>query len=234
MSSTPEIYSPFAIFTYRLIVLPTPTAVNLPAYRTLYAQLSRLPTITTRAFGPDFPRSLKAQSKSEIGVEEEGQFAWEARGLGNCAVGLKNGQEDLGRVIKSDDGVNVHVRIVEGEEFQNLVLSDVRWLGYVGVRIPQLPPRGPGDMPLPQWQEMVELRYGFTSAEQRSGWGTEAARGLMLWAEKEAGVRGFIAQTDREAQVCDEILRKVGFHPRSGVEYWKKSNRIEWGRTVNI
>ena len=161
---------------------------------------------------------------------------WNGKGLGDCAVGLWTGAPDLGREI--EDGAT-KFRMVEGGQLQDLLengLEQVTWIGYVGVRDGRrgFPPREPDDAPLPPWEELIELRYGFLPLAWGRGYGTEAARTLMLWAAKERGVRRFIAETEKDNVGSGRILGKLGFVKRGTLEYWKEESEIEWEKVVKL
>lgn len=78
------------------------------------------------------------------------------------------------------------------------------------------------------------MRYGLNASDWGKGYGTEAARALMLWAEKERGVTRFIAETERANVASKKILRKLGFMELDGNEYWKDQDEIEWERIVRV
>lgn len=233
MPSTPP---PFALLTPRLVLLPTPSAVHIQDYRIMYAHLHSQADFCTMAFGHHYlPRFTSDDAmKAQILTEISKNWSLSGKGLGDCAVGLWGGARDLGRDI--EDGTT-KFRIVEGKDLELLLstgLKDVDWVGYVGVRVAtsRLPPRDPDDAPLPSWEEMIELRYGFARSAWGKGYGTEAAQTLMLWAAKERGVKRFIAETEKENMGSGGILRKLGFVDRGTLEYWKEESEIEWEKVV--
>jgi RimJ/RimL family protein N-acetyltransferase len=61
---------------------------------------------------------------------------------------------------------------------------------------------------------MVELLYGYHPSSWRKGYGVEAARAAMLWAEKERGVRRFVAESEKVNLGSQKILRKMEFKER--------------------
>lgn len=229
---------PFALLTPRLVILPTPFAVKVKAYRSLYSRLHSLPEFCTMAFGDQFEVRTRDDEEMIPWITSEVDRNWNVKGLGDCAVGVWNGDPQLGIPISSEDyvdGSNVlDVRLVSGSDFETLEsgLKEVTWVGYVGVRdaTPRLPPRESHDPELPPWEEMVEIRYGYSPDAWGKGYGTEAARSLMLWSAKVKGVRRFIAETERHNSGSGKILSKLGFERRMGNEYWKDVGEFEWER----
>ena len=222
--------NPFAIITPRLIILPTPSAISIPAYRLMYAHLHSLPSFCTMAFGHHYlPRET---SDPDMITHLQGKIAstWTSTGLGDCAVGLLSSPLSLGKALSPTTA------LLSGGDFTTAFGDDgsfwdsVTWVGYVGLRdcSPNLPPRLPDDLPLPPWQEMVELRYGFAPEAWGKGFGTECAKALMLWGEKEMGVRRYVAETERANVGSGGILGKLGFVKREGIEYWKEESEFEW------
>jgi GNAT superfamily N-acetyltransferase len=222
-------HSPFALLTQRLIILPTPSAVKVKEYRSMYSRLHTLPEFCTMAFGPDFPLKSRDDAEAEEWIGVEVNRNWNGRGLGDCAVGVWTRESGLGKQLSDGD---VEARLVEGPEFEQLgrLFDEVQWVGYVGVRdcISRLPQREPGDPALPPWDEMIEIRYGYAPEAWGKGYGTEAAKALMLWAVKEKGVRRFIAETEKLNLGSGKILGKLGFQQRNGIEIWKEPAAIEW------
>lgn len=193
------------------------------------------------AFGDNFLPRSRNDAESEVWIGSEVERNWNVSGMGDCAVGIWSGGTDIGRLIPNDEidasgSGPVEVRLVEGTDFEDLLqnLGNVKWVGYVGVRdcTTRLPPRTAEDPALPPWEEMIELRYGFAPDVWGTGYGTEAARGLMLWATSQMGVRRFIAETEIKNRGSGNILRKLGFVQRDGSEYWKNPLEIEWEKKI--
>ncbi|KEQ78388.1 hypothetical protein M438DRAFT_285826 [Aureobasidium pullulans EXF-150] len=221
----------FAVKTKRLILLPTPLAIDNEAYRSLYASLHRMPEFTTMAFGESWgTKDWTTSSVREIIVREVAR-SWKVRGMGDFAIGLRSEHQNL----ENDDDVREHgFKIVEAEVQR---LEDVRWIGYVGIRdatttsmlneltaVPSI--RG--------WQEMVELRYGFHPDAWGKGFGTEAAKAVMGWGQQEKGVQRFIAETERENKGSGGVLGKLGFteiDERTEI-VWGMEGTKEWERGI--
>lgn len=190
------------------------------------------------AFGNEYLPSLRLRDDAETfeWILSEVERNWHEKGLGDCAVGTWTGDSKLGQLIPYADPSTAafEVRLVEGPDFDKIALhlDRVEWVGYVGVRdaTPRLPQRSVCDSPLPPWQEMIELRYGFAPEAWGKGFGTEAARAIMLWSSEQMGVLRFIAETERENVGSGSILGKLGFKQRDGNEYWKDPGEIEWER----
>ena len=225
----------FALLTPRLIILPTPSAVNVQQYRIMYAHLHSLPEFCTMAFGHHYLPRITSDDAMREQILTEISKNWNGKGLGDCAVGMWNGTRDgLGKVV--EDGVT-QVKVIVGSDLESWLreeIGNVTWVGYVGIRdaTSRLPPRDPDDAPLPSWEEMVELRYGYAPAAWGKGYGTEAAKALMLWAAKERGVRRFVAETEKENKGSGGILQKLGFTVRGTTEYWKEESELEWEKVV--
>jgi len=165
-------------------------------------------------------------------------MSWDVLGMGDFAVGkwVVEPPSDIGRRLQDDIGM-ADIRIVEGNDVGKVLGEEVNWVGYVGVRDANLSMlvQVSGGAPLPlglPWQEMVELRYGYNPLDWGNGYGTEAARGLILWAEKVKGVRRFIAETEKANLGSGKILKKLGFKERVGNEYWQEESQIEWEKIV--
>jgi len=229
---------PFALLTSRLIILPTPSAVEISEYRAMYAHIHSLPEFCTMAFGHHYPPRITSDNAMKEQISREISRNWNGKGLGDCAVGLWAGPQDLGREIEVSA---TKFRLVEGGQLDNLLAllgngsEQVTWVGYVGVRDATglLPPRCIDDAPLPSWEELVEVRYGFVPSAWGKGYGTEAARSLMLWATRERGVRRFIAETEKANSGSGKILGKLGFVKRETTEYWKEESEFEWEKVVS-
>lgn len=192
------------------------------------------------AFGPHFPARETTNEEITGWIRREVNRSWLGRGMGDCAVGILplsfEPSKCEGRTtpeMESGKGI----RIVDRTEFDTLkrgVFESVKWVGYVGVRDANysIEPRVEGDPALPEWQDMVEIRYGYHPDAWGKGYGSEAAQALMLWAARERGVRRFIAETEKVNEGSGGILRKMGFRMLEGNEYWKESSQWEWEKVV--
>jgi hypothetical protein len=157
------------------------------------------------AFGDGYLPRVKRRDdpETELWIGSEAERNWNVRGLRDRAVGLSSGKTDIGRMLLNNEGDGagngpVNVRLVEGMEFEDLLgnIEAVKWVGYVCVRdcTTRVPPGTAEDPILPHWQEMVEIRYGFSPDAWGKGYGTEAAKGIMLWATNQMGVRRFVRE----------------------------------------
>ncbi|KAL2793941.1 GNAT domain-containing protein [Aspergillus keveii] len=221
-----EGFEPFALLTSRLILIPTPIAVNLPSYRSLYAGLHADVDFCEMAFGPHFPARnwSDEETRQSIEIRDIGR-SWKKFGLGDFAVGLKPPSASI------DDA-----SLLRGRDFEanagpdGKLLEEIEWVGYAGVRdatTTSLPPREADDPELPPWQEMVEIRYGISSKYWGKAIAKEAAEAVVCWAAKNRGVRRFIAETERENHRSAGLLKKLGF-AASATNYWKEPSEVEW------
>lgn len=227
---------PFVLVTERLIVVPTPIAIEHDRYVQLYGSLHASEAFCQMAFGPHFvARSWSVEETRDVIFTRDMRRCWKPRGLGDFAVALRT-RSDGSEVLPSNSG-----RKLKGEEAVNIVndvdlatLSGVEWVGYAGVRdatTTSMPDREEGDEPLPPWEEMIELRYGVHERAWGKGVAAEAARAVMQWAVAEKGVRRFIAETEKTNIRSGKVLQKMGF-TESRTNYWKEPSEIEWEKVA--
>jgi len=227
--------SRFVLVTPRLIIVPTPLAISIPSYVTLFANLLADTSFCEMGFGDKFPVVKRTQEEmhKSIATRDVAQ-CWEKRGLGTFAVGWRPKEwsdHAMGRSLKD---ASEKVRIIDGDEMDNVCqkLGTIEWLGYAGVRdatTTSLPARDDSDDPLPPWKEMVEMLYGVAPAYWGQGVAREAAEAVMQWAGAEKGVRRFIAETEKPNARSGRVLEKMGFR-KSGTNYWKNEDEFEWER----
>lgn len=84
------------------------------------------------------------------------------------------------------------------------IIADQRLVGVCGFK-------GPPDI----WGE-VEIGYSVLEAEQRKGFGAEAARMLIAWAFRDLRVQIVMAETLPALTASQAILRRRGFRPVEG------------------
>ena len=238
--------TPFILLSSDLIVVPTPTAISIPAYRSLYQRVHASPAFCEMGFGSHFvARQWSDDETRDVVQTRDVGLSWKERGLGDFAVGLrpKDNQQtsiksDAGRILRGGDH---EIRIVDGDEYAKVVDTDdrfwdaVEWVGYAGVRdaiITSLHDVISEDEVLPPWQEMVEVRYGVAPEFWGRGVARKAADAVMLWAASEKGVRRFIAETEKTNARSGAVLTKLGFR-KSGTNYWKEPDEFEWERMAN-
>jgi hypothetical protein len=169
--------SPFVLTTKRLIIVPTPIAVQYSAYVQLYGGLHASESFCQMAFGPHFlARAWSEEETRDVIATRDMARCWKPRGLGDFAVALRSksdGTDVIPRGVgrKLDGAEELEILYIRDDEaavtsvsgFDLQILSDVEWVGYAGVRdatTTSMPERVAGDDPLPPWQEMIELRYG--------------------------------------------------------------------------
>lgn len=169
--------TPFVLTTKRLIIVPTPIAVQYSAYVQLYGGLHASEDFCQMAFGPHFlARAWSEEETRDIIVTRDMARCWKPRGLGDFAVALRNksdGTDLISRGVgrKLDGAEELEILDIRDDEvaetsvprFDLQILNDVEWVGYAGVRdatTTSMPERVVGDDLLPPWQEMIELRYG--------------------------------------------------------------------------
>ncbi|OGM50900.1 hypothetical protein ABOM_000695 [Aspergillus bombycis] len=223
-------WEPFVILTPRLIVLPTPQAVASSSYRRLYASLHADKAFCEMGFGVHFPpRQWSDDETRDVIQTRDITRCWEVRGMGDFAVGLRPPEISLGSSSNDIDILKGDVlEALSGLSIKNL--NDITWVGYAGVRdgtTTSIPPREADDLPLPPWNEMVEIRYGVSPTHWGHGIAKEAAEAVMHWAVKACGVTRFIAETERPNKRSAGALEKLGF-TRSDTNYWKQPSQLEW------
>ncbi|KAF3008726.1 hypothetical protein E8E13_009776 [Curvularia kusanoi] len=236
--------SPFVLTTKRLIVVPTPIAIQYSAYVQLYGGLHASEDFCQMAFGPHFSAQAwsEEETKNVIFTRDMGR-CWSPRGLGDFAVALRSRSDGSDRIPigigrKLEDLNDLQILDVRGDRASDTSLSgfdlqsleDVEWVGYAGVRdatTTSMPERVAGDEPLPPWQDMIELRYGVHANYWGKGVAGEAARAVMQWAVSERGVTRFIAETEKTNTRSGKVLQKMGFR-ESGTNYWKEPSEMEW------
>ncbi|KAJ5712573.1 hypothetical protein N7493_009041 [Penicillium malachiteum] len=228
-----EPWEHFVISTPRLIIVPTPQAILSTSYRKLYASLHADKDFCNMAFGVHFPPRQWSddETRDVIQTRDIGR-CWNVRGMGDFAVGLRPAEIP---VSPSND-----IKILKGDDFERVScvsidnLDDITWVGYAGVRdgtTTSIPPREADDLPLPPWNQMVEVRYGMSPLHWGNGLAKEAAEAVMHWAVKERGVTRFIAETEKPNKRSARALEKLGF-TLSGTNYWKEPTEIEWERVI--
>lgn len=245
MSLEVENYSPFLLLSPRLVILPTPSAIHVRAYRDLYAHLHSLPEFCEMGFGEDFPaRHWDEKSRYEE-IDREVKRNWNSIGLGDMAVGLIpetsgiDSLQQVGRKIPSLDKDDVmELRIIKGKDYENLVVDEkflekIEWVGYGGVRDAKhgLPKPADGEPPLPDWKNLAEVRYGFSPDHWGKGFAVEASKSAMRWAASERLVERFVGETQKGNSRSERVLEKLGF-TRSGTNYWQAPRWVEWERVV--
>lgn len=227
---------PFLLVTERLIVVPTPIAIDYDQYVQLYSSVHASEAFCQMAFGPHFlPRKWSVEETRDVIFTRDMGRCWKKRGLGDFAIAHRI-RRDGSDVLPSNsrrrlDGDEA-IHIVEDANFD--MLNEVEWLGYAGVRdatTTSMPGREEGDAPLPPWEEMVELRYGVHEKGWGKGLAGEAARAVMQWAVAEKGVRRFIAETENTNTRSGKVLQKMGFR-ESNTNYWKEPSETEWERVA--
>lgn len=228
--------SSFILLTPRLVLIPTPLAVNIKSYVNLYASLHADAAFCEMGFGASFPaRNWTEEETREIILTRDIARCWQERHLGDLAVGLRSTAQIDQLTTRPITGTNDQVHIIEEHETETIsqALSNVEWVGYAGVRdatTTSMPLRTDADPPLPHWQEMIELRYGVAPAYWGKGMAREAAEAVMQWASRERGVKRFIAETEKENARSARVLEKMSFVKRDGIDYWKEGGEVEWER----
>lgn len=233
-TSQPQSFEPIAILTPRLVIFPTPITVTSKSYRALYAQLHADEKFCQIAFGEHFKARQWSDDETRTVIESRDiARCWNARGLGDFAIGLRRPHHTSSTFPDSNS-------VVKGPELDLLTglngerLDQIEWVGYAGVRdatTTSLPAREAGDPEPPPWKDMVELRYGLSPRVWGGGMAKEAAGAIMRWAVEERGVRRFIAETERENRQSARLLEKLGF-VASGTGYWKEPSEVEWELVV--
>lgn len=231
--------TPFVLTTKRLVIVPTPIAIRYASYVQLYGGLHASEDFCQMAFGPHFEaRSWSNEETRDVIFTRDLGRCWKVRGMGDFAIAFRtksDGTELVQRGVGRKLGGEVDLEIIDAADDELLKsLDSADWTGYAGVRdatTTSMPDREDGDDPLPPWQEMIELRYGVHADSWGKGVAGEAARAVMQWAANEAGVRRFIAETEKTNTRSGRVLEKMGFR-QSGTAYWKEDSEVEWERVV--
>lgn len=236
-------FTPFILLTDRLVLVPTPIAINLTSYRELYASLHASVSFCEMAFSHHFPaRAWTDEETREMIYTRDVLRCWAKRGMGDFAVGLRkrgqaadNSGNGKGRMIS---GAMQRLQLMEGSDLDGpetrdgCALDNLEWAGYAGIRdatTTSMPEQNADDPPLPPWEEMIELRYGVAEAYWGRGIAKEAAEAVMQWAASERDVRRFIAETEKGNGRSGRVLEKMGFS-RSATNYWQEPSEWEWER----
>ncbi|RDW68857.1 GNAT family N-acetyltransferase [Aspergillus mulundensis] len=223
-------FQPFSIATPRLILIPTPIAINQFPYRALYASLHANTDFCTMGFGAHFPARNWSDEETRAIIAREIARNWEPYGFGDFAVGLLPGTREMS--TRGNDFVVLH----GNNTLTPAELENIKWIGYAGIRdatTTSLPPREEGDEPFLPWQVMVEVRYGISPEFWGRGLAKEAAEAVISWAIGERGVRRFIAETEKGNSRSGKVLRELGFR-LSGTDYWKEESQAEWEFVVPV
>jgi RimJ/RimL family protein N-acetyltransferase len=161
-------------------------------------------------------------------ITREVQRSWQVRGMGDFGVGL--------RVTTAEDTSIEDWKLLTADEVQNL--QETKWIGYVGVRdaaTTSMPSEETSQSTTKPWTQMVELRYGFHPDSWGKGFGTEAAKAVMGWCEKNVGAERFIAETEMANSGSARILGKLGFveMDKEKEVIWGMEGTKEWERWVS-
>ncbi|KAL4955814.1 GNAT domain-containing protein [Aspergillus filifer] len=223
---------PFILLTERLILVPTPIAVHLTAYRALYASLHADPNFCNMGFGEHFSvRKWSDDETQHIIKTRDIDRSWKKHGLGDFAVGLREVGDSCAFEAECFEGITSPgktLKLRSGDDFQRLVgqnyegLQHIKWVGYAE----------PGDPPLPSWDEMCEVRYGIAPDFWGKALARDAAKSVLSWAFTKKGVKRFIAETEKANERSGRLLRKLGFVPTETNLYWKNPSETEWECSV--
>ncbi|EPE36536.1 Acyl-CoA N-acyltransferases (Nat) [Glarea lozoyensis ATCC 20868] len=226
-----QTFHPFILLTPTLFLIPTPIAMSIQSYRTLYRNLHANAAFCTMGFGSHFPPREWSDPETETSIRtRDVARCWGVRGMGDFAMSLRTSDDEVkGREL----GANVV--LVDGEEYVRWVakrggLEGVEWIGYAGIRdatTTSLPELEEGES-WPDWREMVELRYGVAPDYWGKGLARIGADAVMLWGVKEMGVKRYIAETEKENVRSGKVLGKMGFKSLEGVSYFKEESEDEW------
>lgn len=239
---------PFALLTHDLILLPTPWAIEVKPYRTLFRALHADQAFCQVAFGPHFPPVYWTDDEVRTKIlSRDATLRWAVRGMGDFALGVLPTDFDGHTAFHTAPGPLLRspgedVRIITGDAFQTLQASGilegaVRWAGYSCARDATTAGGAVTDLyaergdSLPPWQDMVEVRYGMDPGFRGRGIATRAAHVVMRWAAEEHGARRFIAETEPGNIGSQRLLERLGFE-KSGTTYFGNDGAVEWAKTV--
>ncbi|KAF2641394.1 hypothetical protein P280DRAFT_469017 [Massarina eburnea CBS 473.64] len=236
-ADTPPNFKPFIILTTRLLIVPTPLAIDSPSYISLYQSLHANQAFCEMGFGKEFlaVQWTEEQTREKIVGFDVG-VSWAENELGDFGVALRhvNGKEVMeARVLDGleEERKGLEVMIVESGEEVNRLISSPQWIGYAGVRdcTYSIPARLPSDPALPPLHERIELRYGIAPAHWGKGLASEAAKAVIQWAKTEKGVKRLLAETEGDNSRSARVLEKMGFVELEGNLFWKDGGQKEWG-----
>ncbi|KAH8172512.1 acetyltransferase (GNAT) domain-containing protein [Sarocladium implicatum] len=238
--------APFALLAEDLFILPTPQALDVQPYRTLFRDLHADPDFCQVAFGPHFsPIVWSDEEVRDTVLRRDATLRWGNRGMGDFGLAIVPGsaagqallQSDIGKTLQTKAG---DVRFIEGDEYDTFITKDLldsaSWVGYTCVRdattaggsITQLYEDSSKD--LPPWQEMIEIRYGMEPNFRGRGIATRAANIVMDWAVDKFGVTRFVAETEPGNHKSQKILTRLGFERADEVLFGEGA--VEWRRSV--
>lgn len=231
---------PFVLLTDRLIIVPTPMAVDILDYVDVFRTMHANAAFCSMGFGPGWPPTSWTQDECrEYTRRRDIARGWVPTGMGDFAVGLrpKERHGDLVSRLQAEAGRHLDegTTIIDGDAYRRVFgagvssYDGIEWVGYAGVRHAtwSMPDREPNDPPLPPMEELIEVRYGVAPeywGKRIAGGGMEA---VMTWALKEKGVRRFVAETEKANTRSGRVLERMGF-TRSGTNYWKNEEEVEW------
>jgi RimJ/RimL family protein N-acetyltransferase len=232
---------PFVLLTERLIIVPTPIAVDILPYVDLFRAMHANPDFCAMGFGPDWPPISWTQDECrDFTRRRDIAKGWHVTGMGDFAVGLRK-QADFQSRIGHNIGrqLTANTLIVDGDDYDKVfdegvqAFAGVDWVGYAGVRHAtwSIPRRGPTDPPLPPMEEMIEIRYGVAPEHWGKRIAGSGADAVMDWAVKEKGTRRFIAETEKGNSRSGRVLERMGF-TKSDTDYWKNEDEQEWEKRV--
>jgi RimJ/RimL family protein N-acetyltransferase len=228
-------FTPFLLLTANLVLVPTPLAISIPAYRALYANVHADPLFCEMGFGHHFRARIWSDEETrDVILTRDVARSWKERGIGDFAIGLR-GKGDGESTLENDVARKLgdegrEIRIVDGDGYERLVgknthfFDALEWVAYAGIRdatTTSMPERVPSNPELPPWQEMVEVRYGVVPEHWGKGIAKTTVDTVMQWAVCEREVKRFIAETERENARSGRVLEKMGFK-LSGTNYVSK------------
>jgi hypothetical protein len=236
--------TPFALLTPDLVFLPSPAAVDVESYRTLFRRLNADPVFCNTAYGDAYaPLVWTDEEVRTFLLERDVAKRWNVRGMGDFALGLlpvdgdgKTAFHSLsGELVKSPQE---QVHIIAGDAYRELqqLLPQVQWVGYTCVRdattcggeVTELYAKT-DHKSLPPWQEMIEMRYGMDPGFTGRGVATRAAHVAIQWAIQEHGAWRFIGATIPSNVRSQALLARLGFE-KIGTKYfgYDEDKVIEW------
>lgn len=247
MAATPSptvAFSPFVLVSERLVFVPSPMAINVRAYRDLFARIHADSAFCEMGFGQDFPvRSRNDQEAREFMLGDVNK-RWGMKGMGDFAVGWltskKTGQPvldaTLGRPLQGLSEAK-GIRIIEASTLgDDLSWADeVEWVGYSCARdgTTCIPEPKAEDLPLPPWLEMLEIRYGVIPEYWGKGLAVESSEVVIEWAIREMGARRFIGETQKHNSRSAKVLEKLGFK-QTDTNYFQEPDQMqEWALVVS-
>ena len=223
----------FLIVTDRLVLVPSPTAVKARPFRDFFRAVHADKGFTSMGFGDDWlPSTWSDDEVHEFILGRDVARRWGVRQMGDFAVAVT--QERLFDVSRGRLILNAknNARIIDTDDVS--WADSASWVAYACVRDAsnEIKEAHGESFELPDWRELLEVRYGVDPGYWGKGVAAEAQAVVMDWAVQERGAKRFIAETQKENARSAGVLRKLGFVV-ADTNWWnEKETTDEWELSV--